>query len=123
MPSNYSYNVAFQASDVMKSYGGLPVLAGINLEVASGTAFGLVGLNGAGKTTLIKCLLDFCAVDSGNLRIFGVSHILTKAREQIAFVPEQFVPPYYLTCREFMELSSSLGGSPFDSSQVERLFD
>jgi ABC-2 type transport system ATP-binding protein len=123
MPSNSSNNMAFQATDLAKSYGRTCVLDGINLEVPDGEAFGLVGINGAGKTTLIKCLLDFCSVDSGNLRIFGVSHKLPHARERIAFVPEQFAPPHYLTCNEFMKLAAALGGSVFDSGQVEQLFE
>lgn len=114
---------ALSASGLSKSYGRITVLHGIDLEVANGAAFGLVGLNGAGKTTLIKCMLDFCAIDSGALRIFGVAHTRTSARARIAFVPERFVPPHYLTSREFMELTFSLAGSRFDSGRVEALFD
>ena len=44
---------------VRKNYGRQAVLQGIDLEIAAGMTFGLVGINGAGKTTLIKCLLDF----------------------------------------------------------------
>ncbi len=107
----------------MKSYGPVPVLRGVDLEVPDGSAFGLVGLNGAGKTTLIKCMLDFCSVDSGSLRIFGVMHTQTAARARIAFVPERFVPPHYLTSREFMELTFALSGDRFDPDRVGSLFD
>ncbi len=115
--------MALEASGVKKSYGATTVLAGINLEVPTGAAIGLVGLNGAGKTTLIKCLLDFCSVDSGSIRIHGVSHTLTAARERLAFVPEQFIPPYYLTCREFVEMASALSGARATPAQIETMFD
>lgn len=114
---------ALSASGVAKSYGPVPVLRGIDMEVADGAAFGLVGLNGAGKTTLIKCMLDFCSVDRGSLRIFGIAHTQTAARARIAFVPERFVPPHYLTSREFMALTFALSGDRFDHERVASLFD
>jgi len=118
-----SLDAAVHASGLGKSYGRVTALAGVNLEIAAGAAFGLVGANGAGKTTLIKCLLDFCSVDSGSIRIFGRSHTSPGARSRLAFVPERFVPPHYLTCREFIELYTSLAGSGLDQDRVERLFD
>lgn len=114
---------ALSVAGLAKSYGKLPVLNGIILDVADGAAFGLVGLNGAGKTTLIKCMLDFCSVDGGSIRIFGVAHTMTAARTRLAFVPERFVPPHYLTSREFMNLTFSLAGSPYDAERVNSLFD
>ena len=114
---------ALSASGLAKSYGIVPILKGIDLEVADGAAFGLVGLNGAGKTTLIKCMLDFCSVDRGSLRIFGVPHTVTAARARLSFLPERFVPPHYLTSREFMELTFSLSGDCFDGDRVDALFD
>ena len=119
----HSSSPALSASGLAKSYGPVPVLKGIDLDVADGAAFGLVGLNGAGKTTLIKCMLDFCSIDQGSLRIFGVLHTDTAARARLAFVPERFVPPYYLTSREFMELMFALSGDRFDSDRVDILFD
>ena len=114
---------ALSASGVAKSYGAVPVLNGIDLSVADGASFGLVGLNGAGKTTLIKCMLDFCSVDRGSLQIFGIVHTITAARARIAFVPERFVPPHYLTSREFMDLTFSLAGDQYDSDRVNSLFE
>lgn len=116
-------NSALLALGVTKSYGKFPVLAGIGLNIAAGTGFGLVGANGAGKTTLIKCMLDFCSIDAGSIRIFGVPHTSTGARSRLAFVPERFVLPHYLTCREFFKLTFSLTGTRFLSSRVEGLLD
>jgi ABC-2 type transport system ATP-binding protein len=115
--------MALKASGITKSYGKAPVLNGIELNIPKGAAFGLVGVNGAGKTTLIKCLLDFCSVDSGVASVYGVSHTLPASRERIGFVPEQFIPPHYLTCREYIELTSSLAGHRLRSDQIEAVFD
>lgn len=114
---------ALRVSGLEKSHGRSRVLAGIDLELEPGTAFGLVGVNGAGKTTLIKCLLDFCSVDKGDIQIFGISHGLPAARARLAFIPERFVPPHYLTCREFINLMLSLAGGRFSSDRVAGLFD
>lgn len=114
---------ALQACGLVKAYGGTPTLAGIDLEVARGASFGLLGLNGAGKTTLIKCMLDFCSIDAGSLRIFGISHATPAARARLGFVPERFAPPHYLTCREFIEMTSSLAGERFDPERVRLVFE
>jgi ABC-2 type transport system ATP-binding protein len=95
---------------VGKSYGGVAVLRGIDLDVAAGTVVGLAGVNGAGKTTLMKCLLDLCQIDAGTIRIHGVDHRRPESRARLAFLPEHFVPPHFLTGREFLEAMLDLSG-------------
>ncbi len=102
--------VAIRVSDVAKRYARLQVLDGMDLEVEQGEFFGLVGVNGAGKTTCIKGLLDFTNIDSGSFEIFGVSHRETRARERLAFLPERFLPPYYLSGRDFLDYMGRLHG-------------
>lgn len=114
---------ALRAHGVVKTYAGATVLAGVDLEVPRGGSFGLLGLNGAGKTTLIKCALDFCSADSGIVEIFGMSHTSPAARARLGFVPERFVPPHYLTCQEFIEMTSSLAGESINPERVRRVFD
>ena len=83
--------IAFQ--NVTKRYGNVPVLNGLDFSVRAGECFGLVGVNGAGKTTLIKSLLDFCAIDGGEIALFGIPHRKTASRQALAFLPERFTPP------------------------------
>lgn len=123
LPTYRSDSIAVRASGLVKRYGLTTALGGIDLEIPPGCAFGLVGANGAGKTTLIKCMLDFCSIDEGNIRIFGTEHSAPQARSRLAFVPERFVPPHYLTCLEFIQLSLSLAGAEFRQARVEQLFD
>jgi ABC-2 type transport system ATP-binding protein len=52
-------------SQLVKSYGNVQALRGVDLEVAGGQIFGFLGPNGAGKTTTIRCLLDLIRPDSG----------------------------------------------------------
>jgi len=110
---------AFRFEHLIKSYASTPVLHDLDLEIATGEFFGLVGMNGAGKTTLIKCLLDFCEIDSGTIEILGVSHRETAAREQLAFLPERFVPPYYLTGGDFLRYMLKLNNLAYDQEEVE----
>ena len=106
--------------DLIKSYDKKVVLKSINLEVKQGEFFGLVGMNGAGKTTLLKCLLDFCAIDQGDIRIFGISNRLTQAREALAFLPERFMPPYYLTGKDFLKYMLRLQDIPYQTAEAEQ---
>ncbi len=111
-------NEAVIVRDLAKSYGRQSVLSGINLDIRSGEFLGLVGVNGAGKTTLIKCLLDFTQIDAGSITIFGTKHVLTEARGRLAFLPEKFTPPYYLSGKDFLVYMHELHGIEYDSTIV-----
>ena len=113
--------VAFRAEGLVKRFGARRALDGVGLEVASGTAVGLVGANGAGKTTLIKCALDLCALDAGRVEIFGVDSRQAGARARLAYVPERFVPPYYLLGREFLAMTLELAGARFNPARARAL--
>ncbi len=99
---------ALRFQSVCKAYAGANALGAVTLQIDAGECFGLVGANGAGKTTAIKCLLDFCEPDSGSIEIFGVAHHHTKARARLAYLPERFNPPYYLTGRDFLQYMAKM---------------
>ena len=105
---------ALSISALRKRYGKFEALSRIDLDVAPGEAFGLVGANGAGKTTLIKCILDLTACDSGAVDIFGVAAQNPAARRRLAYLPERFNPPHYLRAREFLAMMLELAGAPPD---------
>lgn len=109
---------ALRFDQVDFGYAGAPVLQGVDLEVHAGECFGLVGINGAGKSSLIKCLLDFCPLDSGKIAIAGLSHRQPMAREPISFLPERFAPPYYLTGADFLTYMLKLQGKPYHLPQA-----
>jgi ABC-2 type transport system ATP-binding protein len=114
---------AVRVQALAKRYGRLEALAGISFQVAAGEAFGLVGANGAGKTTLIKCVLDLCAFDAGAVEIFGVPARNAPSRRRLSYLPERFVPPHYLSCREFLEMMLTLAGARFDGARAARLLE
>ena len=116
-------DIALRFARVEKRYAGAPVVSAFSLDVRRGEFFALVGINGAGKTTLIKCLLDFCNTDGGEIEIFSVPHTMTSARARIAYLPERFNPPFYLTGRDFLQYMLGLYRAPFDDAEVARVFD
>lgn len=63
---------AIEVRNVQKSFGKLAVLKGINLEVAQGEIFTLLGENGAGKSTLINILTTLSKADHGDVKIMGL---------------------------------------------------
>ena len=113
--------VALRFSGVAKNYGRAGVLHDVSFDVARGEFFGLVGVNGAGKTTLLKCLLDFCSADRGSIEIFATPHRLTAARRRLAFLPERFNPPYYLTGEDFIKYVLEMQAAGYDRSAAERM--
>lgn len=91
-----------------------PVLDGVSLAVAAGECVGLAGVNGAGKTTLLKCVLDFVTPQAGSIAIFGRDHRDSAARGPLAYLPERFLPPAYMTGGEFLRYTLALHGQPHD---------
>lgn len=106
---------------VTKRYPRQLALSDLSLSVNVGEFFGLVGVNGAGKTTLIKSLLDFCEINSGSVEIFGTDHRQAQARGRLAYLPERFLPPYYLTGRDFLQFMARLHRVAVDEAQAARM--
>jgi ABC-2 type transport system ATP-binding protein len=112
---------AFCAEGLVKRFGARRALDGVGMAIAPGAAMGLVGANGAGKTTFIKCALDLCAADAGKVEIFGLDGRQAAARARLAYLPERFVPPYYLLGREFLAMTLELAGTTFDRTRAAAL--
>ena len=115
--------VAIRFDTLTKHYGRQRVLNGVSLDVRRGESLGLVGVNGAGKTTCIKGLLNFCALSGGSIQIFGETHLLTRSRRRLAYLPERFLPPYYLTGRDFLTYMAKLYASSFDQISVSAMLE
>ncbi|MFD6135096.1 ABC transporter ATP-binding protein [Isoptericola sp. NPDC060257] len=62
---------AIRVQGVEKSFGELHVLRGVDLDVAPGSIFALLGSNGAGKTTLVRILSTLLKADAGTATVHG----------------------------------------------------
>ena len=112
-----------EIAGLSKSYLGVPVLRDVSFSLRAGEFFGFAGANGAGKSTLLKCMLDFCHYENGAIRIFGESSRNPRARAQVAFLPERFIPPYYLTGGEFLRMMAALRGVAYSRARAEEMLD
>jgi ABC-2 type transport system ATP-binding protein len=63
---------AVDAAGLVKEFGPLRAVDGIDLHVRQGEIFGVLGPNGAGKTTVLKMLATLLPIDAGQARVFGV---------------------------------------------------
>ena len=87
-----------QVENLQKSFGGTPVLRGIDLTVQAGDVTAIIGPSGSGKTTLLRCLNFLETADSGTLRFDGESFSLpaiskkdiARLRKKTAFVFQSY---------------------------------
>lgn len=117
-------NLALDIQGVGVSYGKeIFVIQDVTLQVPKGEIFGLIGLNGAGKTTLIKTLLGLREPNDGSVRVFDQVRSHPQARQSVAYLPERFEPPCFLTGMEFVSFSLSLYKKKMEESEVLEMAD
>ena len=66
-------NVIIKAENLVKKYGDIMAVNGIDFEVSKGQCTGFLGPNGAGKTTAIRMVHCFLPITSGNLTVAGMN--------------------------------------------------
>ena len=67
------FGAAVSLRGVTKHYGPLHAVDGVDLDIARGEIFGLIGHNGAGKSTLFKMMLGLEAATAGEILVGGAS--------------------------------------------------
>jgi len=75
-------NLALRLSGLKKSFGGVPAINGVSLEVTPGERRLIIGPNGAGKTTLFNLITGDLPRDAGTVQLFGeeISRLKTHER-------------------------------------------
>ena len=78
-----------QARGLVKRFGSLAALDGLDLEVRAGEVLGFLGPNGAGKTTAIRALLGQLRLDGGQAQVYGLDvwRDAIRVHERISYVP------------------------------------
>lgn len=79
------------AKDIRASYGALPVLHGISLEIGAGEVVAVLGRNGVGKTTLLRTLIGDLSLNSGAIAFDGTD-VSTCTPHQRARLGMGYVP-------------------------------
>src|SRR5262249_7717773 len=105
-------STAVEARGLVKRFGAIHAVDGVDLEVGAGEIRGLLGPNGAGKTTLLRLLFGLARPDAGTVRLLGGAPRTgdDAALDGVAgFVEDaRFYP--YLSARRNLELLTRLDG-------------
>ena len=79
--------IAIKVEDLTVSYGPVPALLDISVEIPAGELIGVIGPNGSGKSTLIKSMMGFVKPDVGQVFLFG--NEVSQTKGQVAYVPQR----------------------------------
>src|SRR6195952_3235108 len=103
---------AIAVTDLVKTFGEVRAVRGINFEVAMGEVFGFLGPNGAGKTTTINMLCTLAKPTSGAARVNGydVTTQRDDVRRHIGLVFQDPTLDGYLTAAQNLRLHAELYG-------------
>lgn len=109
---------------LVKTFGKVRALDGVDLRVAAGEVYGFLGPNGAGKSTTIRILLGLLRPDSGTARIFGADpwRDAVALHRNVAYVPGDVVLWPNLTGGEAIDLFARLRGG-FDRARRDHFVD
>ncbi len=112
LTSSMDAPLAIEATGLVKAFGPVRAVEGIDLRVGVGEIYGILGPNGAGKTTLIRMLATLSRPDDGVARIFGYDTVADAAvvRDRIALTGQLASVDDELTGRENLVLLGRLLG-------------
>ena len=106
-------DTVIETQGLTKTFGSRTAVAGVDLVVPAGVAFGFLGPNGAGKTTLIRTLLGLTAATSGEFSLLGLPQP-ARRREALARIGAIVEEPRFhghLTGRENLEIVAAARGA------------
>ncbi len=115
---------AIDADGLIKRFGAVTALDGLDLTVRTGEVHGFLGPNGAGKTTTIRVLLGLMRADGGSARLLGGDPWAdaTALHRRLAYVPGDVTFWPNLTGGEVIDLLGRLRGG-LDTARRDRLIE
>ncbi len=111
---------AVQVRGLVKSYGGVPAVRGIDLAIRRGEIFALLGPNGAGKTTTVEILEGYRSRDGGEVSVLGFDPARQRNRLKslIGIVLQSTGIDRYLTVAETIEMYAGYYPHPRPVAEV-----
>jgi ABC-2 type transport system ATP-binding protein len=103
---------ALRVRGLVKDYGRVHAVRGIDLDVRRGEVFGFLGPNGAGKTTTIRCVLDLLRPTGGRVEVLGLDPRRdgVAVRRRVAYVPGELRLPERQTGQQLVAAVARLRG-------------
>lgn len=114
-PAEHGTDAVVAVRGATKHYGAVRAVDGVDLDVARGELFGLIGHNGAGKSTLFKMMLGLIPATSGDIRIAGAPVTgsgFRAVRRTVGYLPENVVLYDNLTGLETLQFFARLKRAP-----------
>src|SRR5688500_20189203 len=96
---------------LVKRYGAVEALSGVDLDVGDGELVGLLGPNGAGKSTLVKVACGLVHPTEGTATVAGAPAGTLEARSAIGYLAELFRFPAWPTPDDTLALHQRIGRS------------
>ena len=103
---------AVTAQGLLKRFGRVTAVDGVDLDVRERQLFGIVGPDGAGKTTLLRLLVGVLGPDAGEIRIAGKDPVKERAETRLllGYMSQQFSLYEDLTVKENIRFFAQLRG-------------
>jgi ABC-2 type transport system ATP-binding protein len=122
MPAGAAAAPAVEAIGLHKRFGEIQAVDGIDLALAPGRIYGLLGPNGSGKTTLIRLLTGLARATSGEARILGTKMPSRQALARIGYMPQSEAIYPELSVGENLAFFARLEGRA-ERSGIDRVLD
>ncbi len=116
---------AIEIQGLVKWYGAVQALYGVDLNVQSGEMFGFLGPNGAGKTTTIRCLLDQIRPQEGTIRVLGVDPQAnpTAIQARVGYLPGELHLEENLKVEQLLRYLGELRSNKLDKDYLKQLVE
>jgi len=110
---------------LIKSYGNVQALVGVDLEVKQGEVFGFLGPNGAGKTTTIRCMLDLIHPQGGTISVLGLNPQAEPEaiKARVGYLPGELHLDENMTARQVFRYFNRLRGNRSNWDFIQELSD
>jgi len=118
-------DMAVVIEGLVKDYGEIRALRGVDLQVARGELIGFLGPNGAGKTTTIRCMLDLIRPNGGRIEVLGLDpqRDPVAVRTRVGYLPGELSLEPNMSVEDTLRYLRQLRGSRVEWAYVERLAD